>query len=153
MDRNSSPRVHAGVSGTVDWNQALDIIAHGAPEQVFGFFFCFSNFKTPLIDNMIWVYFYLIPIPSCFMHPTFHTYISVQSVEGMKAVCTELQLALQDPERSAMDDFVKDADRLVSMLANKVQILMCSSICFCSLYFVHFNILKCLVTQTGCDCI
>ncbi|XP_021726403.1 protein MOR1-like isoform X2 [Chenopodium quinoa] len=75
MDRNSLPRVHAGVSGPTDWNEALDIIAHGAPEQ---------------------------------------------SVEGMKVVCHELAQATNDPEGSTMDDIVKDADRLVIILANKV---------------------------------
>lgn len=75
MERNSLPRVHAGVSGPTDWNEALDIIAHGAPEQ---------------------------------------------SVEGMKVVCHELAQATNDPEGSTMDDIVKDADRLVSILANKV---------------------------------
>ena len=44
----------------------------------------------------------------------------VQSVEGMKVVCHELAQATSDPEGSAMDDIVKDADRLVSCLANKV---------------------------------
>ncbi|KAL3851295.1 hypothetical protein ACJIZ3_013177 [Penstemon smallii] len=43
-----------------------------------------------------------------------------QSVEGMKVVCHELAQATADPEGSAMDDVVKDADRLVSCLANKV---------------------------------
>ncbi|KNA20108.1 hypothetical protein SOVF_055370 [Spinacia oleracea] len=75
IERNSLPRVHAGVSGPTDWNEALDIIAHGAPEQ---------------------------------------------SVEGMKVVCHELAQATNDPEGSTMDDIVKDADRLVSVLANKV---------------------------------
>lgn len=43
----------------------------------------------------------------------------LQSVEGMKVVCHELAQATSDPEGSAMDDVVKDADRLVSCLANK----------------------------------
>lgn len=43
-----------------------------------------------------------------------------QSVEGMKVVCHLLSLATNDPEGSAMDEIVKDADRLVSCLANKV---------------------------------
>ncbi|CAN4084015.1 unnamed protein product [Withania somnifera] len=43
-----------------------------------------------------------------------------QSVEGMKVVCHLLALATNDPESSAMDEIVKDADRLVSCLANKV---------------------------------
>lgn len=43
-----------------------------------------------------------------------------QSVEGMKLVCHELAQATTDPEGSAMDELVKDADRLVSCLANKV---------------------------------
>ncbi|KAK2634565.1 hypothetical protein Ddye_029357 [Dipteronia dyeriana] len=66
---------HAGVSGPTDWNEALDIISFGSPEQ---------------------------------------------SVEGMKVVCHELAQATSDPEGSTMDDLVKDADRLVSCLANKV---------------------------------
>lgn len=75
MERNSFPRVHASISGPTDWNEALDIIAHGAPEQ---------------------------------------------SVEGMKLVCHELALAANDPEGNTVDDIVKDADRLVSILSNKV---------------------------------
>ncbi|KMT04298.1 hypothetical protein BVRB_8g183730 [Beta vulgaris subsp. vulgaris] len=75
MERNPLPRVHAGVTGPTDWNEALDIIAYGAPEQ---------------------------------------------SVEGMKVVCHELAQATNEPDGSAMDDIVKDADRLVSILANKV---------------------------------
>lgn len=43
-----------------------------------------------------------------------------QSVEGMKVVCHLLALATNDPEGSAMDEIIKDADRLVSCLANKV---------------------------------
>ena len=43
----------------------------------------------------------------------------VQSVEGMKVVCPLLAQASNDPEGSVMDDIVKDADRLVSSLANK----------------------------------
>ncbi|KMT07493.1 hypothetical protein BVRB_6g151080 isoform C [Beta vulgaris subsp. vulgaris] len=42
-----------------------------------------------------------------------------QSVEGMKAVCHELAQATNEPDGSAMDDIVKDADQLVSILANK----------------------------------
>ena len=34
MERNLFPRVHTSISGPTDWNEALDIIAHGAPEQV-----------------------------------------------------------------------------------------------------------------------
>ncbi|KAL5994649.1 Protein MICROTUBULE ORGANIZATION 1 [Asimina triloba] len=41
-----------------------------------------------------------------------------QAVEGMKVVCHELTTT--DPESSAMDDLVKDADRLVGCLASKV---------------------------------
>lgn len=44
----------------------------------------------------------------------------LQSVEGMKVVCHELAQATNDPEGSVMDELVKDADRLVSCLANKV---------------------------------
>ncbi|XP_022721245.1 protein MOR1-like isoform X3 [Durio zibethinus] len=43
-----------------------------------------------------------------------------QSVEGMKVVCHELTQATKDPEGSWIDEQVKDADRLVSCLANKV---------------------------------
>ncbi|XP_024927390.2 protein MOR1 isoform X3 [Ziziphus jujuba] len=75
MDRQLMPRVLAGGSGPTDWNEALDIISFGSPEQ---------------------------------------------SVEGMKVVCHELAQATSDPEGSAMDELVKDADRLVSCLANKV---------------------------------
>lgn len=48
-------------------------------------------------------------------------YVSlVQSVEGMKVVCHELTTT--DPESSAMDDLLKDADRLVACLATKVNV-------------------------------
>ncbi|PIN16310.1 Microtubule-associated protein [Handroanthus impetiginosus] len=74
LDRLPMPQAYSGV-GPTDWNEALDIIAYGSPEQ---------------------------------------------SVEGMKVVCHELAQATADPEGSTMDDIVKDADRLVSCLANKV---------------------------------
>jgi len=47
----------------------------------------------------------------------------LQSVEGMKVVCHELAQATSDEEGSVMDELVKDADRLVSCLANKVTIV------------------------------
>ncbi|KAK4798359.1 hypothetical protein SAY86_030685 [Trapa natans] len=62
-------------SAPSDWNEALDVISFGSPEQ---------------------------------------------SVEGMKVVCHELAQAINYPDGSAMDDLVKDADRLVSCLADKV---------------------------------
>lgn len=43
-----------------------------------------------------------------------------QSVEGMKVICHELTQALADPENSFIDDLVKEADKLVSSLANMV---------------------------------
>ncbi|KAL8467970.1 hypothetical protein ACS0TY_031278 [Phlomoides rotata] len=73
-DRLPVPRTYSGV-GITDWNDALDIISYGSPEQ---------------------------------------------SVEGMKVVCHELAQATADPDGTTMDDVVKDADRLVSCLANKV---------------------------------
>ncbi|KAH9747537.1 protein MOR1 [Citrus sinensis] len=75
VERSIMPRALASVSGPTDWNEALDIISFGSPEQ---------------------------------------------SVEGMKVVCHELAQATNDPEGSVMDELVKDADRLVSCLANKV---------------------------------
>ncbi|KAL2473261.1 Protein MOR1 [Forsythia ovata] len=75
MERHPMPRTYSGPVGPADWNEALDIISRGSPEQ---------------------------------------------SVEGMKVVCHELAQATTDPESSGMDDIVKDADRLVSCLANKV---------------------------------
>ncbi|EOA29247.1 hypothetical protein CARUB_v10025521mg [Capsella rubella] len=75
LERNPVPRSIAGVNGPTDWNEALDIIMFGSPEQ---------------------------------------------SVEGMKVVCHELAQASNDPEESAIDELVKDADGLVSCLANKV---------------------------------
>lgn len=42
----------------------------------------------------------------------------------MKVVCHELAQASTDPEGSAMDELVKDADRLVSCLANKAFIII-----------------------------
>ncbi|CAL0299705.1 unnamed protein product [Lupinus luteus] len=75
IERQLMPRPLPVASGPTDWNEALDIISFGSPEQ---------------------------------------------SVEGMKVVCHELAQAISDPEGSAMDELVKDADRLVSCLANKV---------------------------------
>ncbi|XP_024030608.1 protein MOR1 [Morus notabilis] len=75
VERQLMPRALPGANGPTDWNEALDIISFGSPEQ---------------------------------------------SVEGMKVVCHELAQATSDPEGSAMDELVKDADRLVSCLANKV---------------------------------
>ncbi|KAI4351479.1 hypothetical protein L6164_005845 [Bauhinia variegata] len=75
MERQVMPRAFAGSSGPTNWNEALDIISFGSPEQ---------------------------------------------SVEGMKVVCHELAQATSNPEGSGMDELIKDADRLVSCLANKV---------------------------------
>ncbi|KAI8567609.1 hypothetical protein RHMOL_Rhmol02G0135000 [Rhododendron molle] len=75
MERASIPRAIATADGPMDWNEALDIIQDGSPEQ---------------------------------------------SVEGMKFICNVLVQATSNPEDGAMDDIVKDADRLVSCLANKV---------------------------------
>ncbi|KAJ1403126.1 TOG domain [Sesbania bispinosa] len=69
IERQMMPRPVAVASGPTDWNEALDIISFGSPEQ---------------------------------------------SVEGMKVVCHELAQATSDPEGSAMDELVKDADRLVA---------------------------------------
>ncbi|OVA00544.1 HEAT [Macleaya cordata] len=76
VDRHILPRSLASPNGPTDWNEALDIISFGSPEQ---------------------------------------------SVEGMKVVCHELALATNDSESTAMDDLVKDADRLVSCLATKAK--------------------------------
>ncbi|XP_054776764.1 protein MOR1 [Prosopis cineraria] len=75
MDRQSMAHPFTVASGPTDWNEALDIISFGSPEQ---------------------------------------------SVEGMKVVCHELNQATSDPEGNVMDQLVKDADKLVSCLANKV---------------------------------
>ncbi|KAG6649509.1 hypothetical protein I3843_07G212500 [Carya illinoinensis] len=75
MDRHLAPHALPSANGPADWNEALDIISFGTPEQ---------------------------------------------SVEGMKVVCHELAQATSDPDGSAMDELVKDADSLVSCLANKV---------------------------------
>ncbi|KAF2304599.1 hypothetical protein GH714_034662 [Hevea brasiliensis] len=74
MERQIMPRAVSSVNGPTDWNEALDIISFGSPDQ---------------------------------------------SVEGMKVVCHELAQATSDPEGNAMDELVKDADRLVSCLASK----------------------------------
>lgn len=50
----------------------------------------------------------------------------LQSVEGMKVVCHELAQAISDSEGIAMDEVVKDADRLVSCLANKATTILLS---------------------------
>ena len=59
-----------------------------------------------------------------------------QSVEGMKVVCHELAQASNDPEESAIDELVKDADGLVSCLANKVCLIN---------FLLHFH-LSCRLT-------
>uniref|UniRef100_A0A7N1A6B8 TOG domain-containing protein n=1 Tax=Kalanchoe fedtschenkoi TaxID=63787 RepID=A0A7N1A6B8_KALFE len=74
-ERPSSLRTIPGANAPSDWNEALDIISYGSPEQ---------------------------------------------SVEGMKLVCHELDLVINDPESSGMEEIMKDADRLVSCLATKV---------------------------------
>ncbi|XP_078437424.1 ARM repeat superfamily protein [Wolffia australiana] len=43
-----------------------------------------------------------------------------QSVEGMKVVCHELTQTVSDPDNSIWDDLLKEADKLVSCLANMV---------------------------------
>ncbi|RDX85911.1 Protein MOR1, partial [Mucuna pruriens] len=69
IERQLMPRPMTVANGPTDWNEALDIISFGSPEQ---------------------------------------------SVDGMKVVCHELAQATSDPEGSAMDELVKDADRLVA---------------------------------------
>ncbi|KAL6546635.1 Protein MICROTUBULE ORGANIZATION 1 [Orobanche minor] len=73
-ERIQMPQTYTAV-GPTDWNEALDIIQNGSPEQ---------------------------------------------SVEGMKVVCHELAQAAADPDGIPPDDILKDTDRLVSCLANKV---------------------------------
>ncbi|CAJ1976721.1 unnamed protein product [Sphenostylis stenocarpa] len=75
VERQLISRSSAVTNGPPDWNEALDIISFGSPEQ---------------------------------------------SVDGMKVVCYELGQVTNDPEGVVMDELVKDADRLVSCLANKV---------------------------------
>ena len=55
----------------------------------------------------------------------------MQSVEGMKVICHELTQAV-DPESSALDDLIKEADRLVSCLS-----VMVSLHCFLCLSFPY----------------
>ncbi|KAF6163136.1 hypothetical protein GIB67_025000 [Kingdonia uniflora] len=73
MDKHLLSRSLSNPHGPTEWNEALDIISFGSPEQ---------------------------------------------SVLGMKVVSHEL--ATMDPESTAVDDIIKDADRLVSCLATKV---------------------------------
>ncbi|VFQ78444.1 unnamed protein product [Cuscuta campestris] len=75
LERHLIPLPIPGTNGPTDWNEALDIIAYGSPEQ---------------------------------------------SIEGMKVVSHKLGLAMGDPEGSGMEQILKDADKLVSCLANKV---------------------------------
>ncbi|BBG92843.1 ARM repeat superfamily protein [Prunus dulcis] len=69
MESQLMPHVLSGANGPTDWNEALDIISFGSPEQ---------------------------------------------SVQGMKVVCHELAQSINDPEGGAMDELVRDADRLVA---------------------------------------
>jgi hypothetical protein len=57
-------------------------------------------------------------------------FLFMQSVEGMKVICHELTQAV-DPESSALDDLIKEADRLVSCLS-----VMVSLHCFLCLAFL-----------------
>ncbi|VFQ87609.1 unnamed protein product [Cuscuta campestris] len=75
IKRHLIPFPISGTNCPTDWNEALDIIAYGSPEQ---------------------------------------------SIEGMKVVSYALGLAMGDPEGSVMEQVLKDADKLVSCLANKV---------------------------------
>ncbi|XP_027934620.1 protein MOR1 isoform X3 [Vigna unguiculata] len=75
IERQLISRSSAVANGPPDWNEALDIISFGSPEQ---------------------------------------------SVDGMKVICHELSQVSNDPDGIVMDELVKDADRLVSCLANKV---------------------------------
>eukprot|EP01018_Ginkgo_biloba_P025074 Gb_07660 [translate_table: standard] len=75
VDPHLTSAFQTSTAGPADWNEALDIIAFGSPEQ---------------------------------------------AVEGMKLVCHELSQAANDTESTAMDDLVKDADRLVLCLTTKV---------------------------------
>ena len=66
-----------------------------------------------------------------------------QSVEGMKVVCHELAQASNDPDESAIDELVKDADGLVSCLANKVAV---KTLPYTSIF--HEELLVFLLTTT-----
>ncbi|KAK4361087.1 hypothetical protein RND71_020039 [Anisodus tanguticus] len=86
MERNVNLRPVSGTIGPSDWNEALDIISYDSPEQR-------MEDKSQLFTDAI-------------NEPL------LQSVEGMKVVCHLLAVATNDPEGSAMDKIVKDADRL-----------------------------------------
>lgn len=82
------------------------------------------------IDNSVHKYRYNVGVFSHFLffqfekwsfYICFQNNFVMQSVEGMKVVCHELAQATSDPEGNAMDELVKDADRLVSCLANKAR--------------------------------
>lgn len=47
------PRALASVSGPTDWNEALDIISFGSPEQV---------------SNLHWPFFFLFPLHLHFLN-------------------------------------------------------------------------------------
>lgn len=59
----------------------------------------------------------------------------------MKVVCHELAAASNDPEGSLMDDLVKDADKLISCLAAKVNV---HNWIYCSRLELHVLLLLCM---------
>lgn len=139
IERQLMPRPMTVANGPTDWNEALDIISFGSPEQVnitAGILFYFNmDFLHQLsklkLSNFAdkYRFAYLLRFLSLFsfwflkmvLNPVFQNIFVVQSVDGMKVVCHELAQATSDPEGSVMDELVKDADRLVSCLANKAR--------------------------------
>lgn len=58
MDRQLMPRVLAGGSGPTDWNEALDIISFGSPEQVSNLFLVFLLYYCFALDFSLIIFFY-----------------------------------------------------------------------------------------------
>lgn len=67
----------------------------------------------------------------------------------MKVVCHELLMAMNDPEGSGMDEILKDADRLVLCLANKVSDALISILLDCIFHFVTNT---CILPLVGVFC-
>ncbi|MQM08157.1 hypothetical protein Taro_041011 [Colocasia esculenta] len=109
VDQHIFSRSIAAANGPLDWREALGIISLGSPEQ--------------RLEEGKWLGSKgsgkgqgTVALALC----TLHSSTATQSVEGMKVVCHELTQVTMDPENSVLEDLVKEADRLVSCLANMV---------------------------------
>lgn len=69
MERQMIPRAVSSVNGPTDWNEALDIISFGSPDQVFilSNSFTISNLATVLDETDFFDYVYLgLPVQNVY---------------------------------------------------------------------------------------